>query len=192
MRFLISIFLVWLALLPGVALPFQVPAVADTSAQPAVVAVDQNPEAATGKAVRSVVLAPNFMVVSANPLATAAGRRMLEQGGSAADAAIAMQWVLGLVEPQSSGLGGGGFAVSYDARSGLVEAYDGRETAPADANVASLCRSIRRCTVVCRWGCLAWLPCWGSYTAITGVFPGLCCSSPPSSLPNGALLCHPV
>ncbi|MFC5379880.1 gamma-glutamyltransferase [Aquipuribacter nitratireducens] len=73
------------------------------------------------------------MVVTANPLATAAGVKVLRQGGTAADAAVAVQAVLGLVEPQSSGLGGGAFAVWYDADTGEVTTYDARETAPMAA-----------------------------------------------------------
>lgn len=79
------------------------------------------------------VKAKTHMVVAANPLAAAAGLDMLERGGSAADAVLAVQSVLGLVEPQSSGLGGGAFLVYYDAASGKVTTIDGRETAPADA-----------------------------------------------------------
>ncbi len=70
------------------------------------------------------------MVASADPRATAAGLAMLAKGGSAVDAAIAVQAVLGLVEPQSSGIGGGGFLMHYDPGSGELIAYDGRETAP--------------------------------------------------------------
>lgn len=73
------------------------------------------------------------MVVAANPLAVDAGYRVLAQGGSAVDAAIAVQLVLGLVEPQSSGLGGGSFMLVHDARGKRLIAYDGRETAPAAA-----------------------------------------------------------
>ena len=73
------------------------------------------------------------MVVAANPIAVDAGMRMLERGGSAVDAAIAVQLVLNLVEPQSSGIGGGAFMLFHNGRSGLVTAYDGRETAPAAA-----------------------------------------------------------
>jgi gamma-glutamyltranspeptidase/glutathione hydrolase len=69
-----------------------------------------------------------YAVVSANPLASAAGERVLRQGGSAMDAAIATQWVLALVEPQSSGVGGGGFILHFDGAK--VSAIDGRETAP--------------------------------------------------------------
>lgn len=79
------------------------------------------------------VLAENWMVVAAHPAAVAAGGRVLAEGGTAADAMIAVQAVLGLVEPQSSGLGGGAFLVWYDGASGLVSTLDGRETAPLSA-----------------------------------------------------------
>ena len=62
-----------------------------------------------------------------------AGREILRQGGSAADAAIATELVLGLVEPQSSGLGGGAFLVYWEAQSRSLATFDGRETAPAAA-----------------------------------------------------------
>lgn len=73
------------------------------------------------------------MVSAANPLAVDAGLQVLRAGGNAVDAAVAIQTVLGLVEPQSSGLGGGAFMLVYDPRSRQVTAYDGRETAPASA-----------------------------------------------------------
>jgi gamma-glutamyltranspeptidase/glutathione hydrolase len=78
---------------------------------------------------------PKFepMVVAANPLAVEAGVEMLRRGGSATDAAIASMLVLGLVEPQSAGLGGGGFLLHYTKAGSLIEAYDGRERAPAAA-----------------------------------------------------------
>jgi len=72
-------------------------------------------------------------VAAANPLAVEAGLGVLRRGGSAVDAAVAIQAVLGLVEPQSSGLGGGAFVMVYDAATGEVTVYDGRETAPATA-----------------------------------------------------------
>lgn len=75
--------------------------------------------------------AARYMAAAANPLAAEAGREMLRQGGSAIDAAIAMQAVLTLVEPQSSGIGGGAFIMLWDGQK--VYAYDGRETAPAGA-----------------------------------------------------------
>jgi gamma-glutamyltranspeptidase / glutathione hydrolase len=77
--------------------------------------------------------AQRFAVVAAHPLATRTGCAVLAAGGSAADAAVAVQAVLGLVEPQSSGLGGGAFALHFDAASGAVTSYDGRETAPTAA-----------------------------------------------------------
>jgi gamma-glutamyltranspeptidase/glutathione hydrolase len=73
------------------------------------------------------------MVAAANPLAADAGLKVLKAGGSAVDAAVAVQAVLGLVEPQSSGVGGGAFMVYLDAATGRVTAYDGREMAPAGA-----------------------------------------------------------
>jgi gamma-glutamyltranspeptidase/glutathione hydrolase len=78
-------------------------------------------------------LAPRAMVAAANPMAVDAGVTVLRRGGSAVDAAVAVQTVLGLVEPQSSGVGGGAFMVYYDAQTRQVTAYDGRETAPAGA-----------------------------------------------------------
>ena len=72
-------------------------------------------------------------VAAANPLAVEAGLKVLREGGSAVDAAVAVQAVLGLVEPQSSGLGGGAFMMLFDARTGEVTSYDGRETAPSSA-----------------------------------------------------------
>nr|WP_082548715.1 gamma-glutamyltransferase [Rhizobacter sp. Root404] len=79
------------------------------------------------------VHAKSYMVVTANPLASKAGCDVLKGGGTAADAAVAVQMVLGLVEPQSSGLGGGAFMLYYDAKAKTVQSYDGRETAPATA-----------------------------------------------------------
>jgi gamma-glutamyltranspeptidase/glutathione hydrolase len=81
----------------------------------------------------SPVEADNWMVVAAHPDAVSAGAKILRAGGTAADAMIAVQAVLGLVEPQSSGLGGGAFLVWYDAATGAVTTLDGRETAPLAA-----------------------------------------------------------
>ncbi len=77
--------------------------------------------------------AQRHMIAAANPLGAEAGLEVLRAGGGAVDAAIAAQMVLNLVEPQSSGIGGGGFMLYYDAAGGRVFAYDGRETAPAAA-----------------------------------------------------------
>jgi gamma-glutamyltranspeptidase / glutathione hydrolase len=91
------------------------------------------PEGATGTMVRQAVTAETRMVAAANPLAAQAGLDILREGGSAADALVAVQTVLGLVEPQSSGIGGGAFALWYDAGTGEITTYDARETAPAAA-----------------------------------------------------------
>ena len=96
------------------------------------------PEIATGFTRKADVVTQKFAVAAANPLATQAGFDMLKAGGSAVDAAIAVQMVLGLVEPQSSGLGGGAFLLHGTAGDGAtanakVQAFDGRETAPAAA-----------------------------------------------------------
>src|SRR6185369_10013840 len=72
-------------------------------------------------------------VIAANPLAAEAGLNVLKRGGSAVDAAIAVQAMLSLVEPQSSGVGGGAFLNYYDGRTGKITIYDGREVAPAQA-----------------------------------------------------------
>ena len=78
--------------------------------------------------------AAKAMIAAANPHAARAGQDILGAGGSAIDAAIAAQMVLGLVEPQSSGIGGGGFLLHFNATSGAIESFDGRETAPAAAD----------------------------------------------------------
>ncbi|MFC3691043.1 gamma-glutamyltransferase [Chenggangzhangella methanolivorans] len=91
------------------------------------------PEIASGLQPKPLVSARNWMAAAANPHATAAAADMLRRGGSAVDAAIAAQLVLGLVEPQSSGLGGGAFLVHWDAGEGRLTTLDGRETAPAAA-----------------------------------------------------------
>ncbi|MVW70103.1 gamma-glutamyltransferase [Bordetella sp. 15P40C-2] len=92
-----------------------------------------NPEIASGFTTRQAVTGQGYMVATANPLATQAGFEVLQAGGSAVDAAIAAQLVLGLTEPQSSGVGGGGFLVHYAADNGQLRVYDSRETAPAAA-----------------------------------------------------------
>ncbi len=92
------------------------------------------PEKSSGyKLGNKVVTSATYMAVTANPHATQAGCEVLSAGGTAADAAVAIQTVLGLVEPQSSGLGGGAFTLYYKASTKQVLSYDGRETAPAAA-----------------------------------------------------------
>lgn len=92
------------------------------------------PESATGTEQKSIVTAKRHMVTAAHPLAVEAGLQILRDGGSAADALVAVQTVLGLVEPQSSGIGGGAFLVWYDAETGEINTFDGRETAPMAAS----------------------------------------------------------
>jgi gamma-glutamyltranspeptidase/glutathione hydrolase len=89
------------------------------------------PEMASGYTEKAGWAAKKFMVSAANPIAVDAGYDILKQGGSAIDAAVTIQLVLTLVEPQSSGIGGGAFLMHYDGKA--VQAFDGRETAPSAA-----------------------------------------------------------
>ena len=94
------------------------------------------PESSSGWTPKRLARTKHYMVAAASPLAVDAGVAMLERGGSAVDAAIAAQLVLNLVEPSSSGLGGGAYLMHYDAKSKSVSALDARETAPAGATPA--------------------------------------------------------
>ena len=94
------------------------------------------PEAASGWTEKPLVQARREMVVAANPIAARTGAQILAAGGSAADAAIAAQLMLGLVEPQSSGLGGGGFLLHWRAADQALASLDARETAPMAATPA--------------------------------------------------------
>ncbi len=100
---------------------------------PLAAAQNQSPERASGWTDKAPVFAKHWMIAAANPLAVEAGYQILKRGGNAVDAAIAVQLVLGLVEPQSSGLGGGAFMLLHDGMAKKLVAYDGRETAPATA-----------------------------------------------------------
>ena len=115
------------ALLVGCAAPSSLP-----SSQLALPSVAPLPEGPSGLIAKPGWSAQRFMVAAANPLATDAGYQVLKVGGSALDAAIAVQMVLTLVEPQSSGIGGGAFLMHWDGKA--VQAWDGRETAPAAAD----------------------------------------------------------
>ncbi len=119
-----------LALLAACSLPAQPLNPATAASEPASAT---QPEAASGWQAKPVVRARAYLAVTAHPLASEAAEAVLESGGSAVDAAIAAQAVLALVEPQSSGLGGGGFLLHHDPLTSQVHAYDGRETAPASA-----------------------------------------------------------
>ncbi|EDL53101.1 gamma-glutamyltranspeptidase [Vibrio mediterranei AK1] len=92
------------------------------------------PEMATGTSDKQLVKAKDWMVTAANPEATQAGAEVLARGGNAVDAMVAVQLMLGLVEPQSSGIGGGSFLVYWDSKKQRLTTYDGRETAPSAAN----------------------------------------------------------
>jgi len=102
------------------------PATGDTLSQAA-------PEPPTVEMARKPVTAAEAIVTTGHPLATAAGLKALEDGGSAIDSAIAALMVLGLVEPQSAGIGGGAFLLSWDNEAKRLTTWDGRETAPANA-----------------------------------------------------------
>lgn len=91
------------------------------------------PELPSGRQEKEAAHARRFMVAAANPHAVDAGVEVLRRGGSVVDAAIAVQMVLGLVEPQSSGIGGGAFLLHWSRAEKRIRAYDGRETAPAAA-----------------------------------------------------------
>ncbi len=105
------------------------PALAQETAQET---AQKAPEIGTAYVEKAGWAAKKYMVAAANPLAVDAGYQMLKKGGTAIDAAIATQLVLTLVEPQSSGIGGGAFLMYYDGKH--VQAFDGRETAPASAD----------------------------------------------------------
>jgi gamma-glutamyltranspeptidase/glutathione hydrolase len=103
------------------------------NAAPTAAATPAAPELPSGWTTKSTQYAERDMVAAANPLAVDAGVQMLAQGGSAVDAAIAVQMMLTLVEPQSSGIGGGAFLMHYEPSTRALVAWDGRETAPAAA-----------------------------------------------------------
>src|SRR5690349_24801047 len=91
------------------------------------------PEPPSGWTAKNLAHAKQYMVAAANPLAVEAGLRMLERGGNAVDAMVAVQLALNLVEPSSSGLGGGAFFLYWDAKAKTMRAIDARETAPSGA-----------------------------------------------------------
>lgn len=94
----------------------------------------REPEATTSISSKQIVVGDKYMVAAANPYASQAGQQILAKGGSAVDAAIATQLVLTLVEPQSSGIGGGTFMMYYNKANNKLTSFDGRETAPKNAN----------------------------------------------------------
>src|SRR5258708_9655660 len=102
------------------------------------------PEPATGWTPKQLVTSQQFMVVAAHPLAARAGYDAIRSGGSAGDAAIATELVLNLVEPQSSGIGGGGVLLHYSARGAKLENYDRPGTAPPAPKPRRFFRGPRR------------------------------------------------
>lgn len=92
------------------------------------------PEVKTGVERKDLVIGKRSMVVTNNPWASKAANQILSEGGNAVDAAIAAGFVLGLTEPQSSGIGGGGYALTYNKKNNKMVVYDGREVAPKSAN----------------------------------------------------------
>lgn len=104
------------------------------TAAPAVAQEAAQPERTVARAVGASSVAAEHMVAAAHPKAAGAGAEVLARGGSAADAAVAVQLMLNLVEPQSSGVGGGAFALYWDASEKTLTTFDGRETAPMAAD----------------------------------------------------------
>ena len=142
---------------------------------------------------QSETLAKHHMIAAANPYAAAAGLAMLRQGGSAVDAAIAAQMVLTLVEPESSGLGGGAFMLLWDPAKKKVTSFDGRETAPASATPVMFLDTSGQPRAHMdaipggfRSACRASSPCWNWRTSVTANCPGQNCSLPPLHLPKRA------
>jgi gamma-glutamyltranspeptidase/glutathione hydrolase len=133
-----ALFLAFLALGIGLCIPVHAQQAADTVApEGAGAGALQVPGLLAGaqasKDAGRPVEAETWMIAAAHPLAVEAGAKVLRAGGTAADAMVAVQAVLGLVEPQSSGLGGGAFLVWHDGASGEITTLDGRETAPLEA-----------------------------------------------------------
>lgn len=137
-RIWLSLLALWALLVSGCSTPQRAVTVTAPPAPPVAAApagtaaAPAFPELSTGWTPKPGWAAQRFMVATAHPLATEAGYRILRAGGNAVDAAVTVQMVLALVEPHSSGLGGGAFLMHWDGRA--VHAWDGRETAPAAAD----------------------------------------------------------
>ncbi len=123
----------WPALAGAALMSLAPPNLPSLQAQEVAPTLAPAPEEATGRTTREAGRSTEHMVAAANPLAAQAGLEILRAGGSATDAAIAVQLVLNVVEPQSSGIGGGAFLLHWDAGTRALATLDGRETAPAAA-----------------------------------------------------------
>ena len=134
-RISVGIVLTWIVALTGVAAQQVTDDVVPEGAGKSTAAhgVEGLPGTLEAQITKKPVKADEWMVVAANPLAVKAGADVLREGGTAADAMVVVQAVLGLVEPQSSGLGGGAFLIWFDGHSGEMTTLDGRETAPLAA-----------------------------------------------------------
>ena len=154
------------------------------------------PEASTGLETHELATSKRHMVSATNGYAADAGREILRAGGSAVDAAIATQFVLNLVEPQSSGIGGGAFVLYWDTANAELKVYDGRETAPASAHPDRFLVDGKpmpfdqRCSLDSASACRASFACWRPCTSGTGACRGRGCSSRRSALPNRASTCR--
>ncbi|WP_341895094.1 gamma-glutamyltransferase [Ferrovibrio terrae] len=121
--------------IPGLLVVMLVLTIVPAWAQPRPTFESIAPEAATGRTEKTAVRASQYLAAAANPHAAEAGAQIMASGGSAVDAAIATALVLNLVEPQSAGIGGGGFMLVWDNARRRLRAFDGRETAPAGVNL---------------------------------------------------------
>lgn len=125
------------ALAGGGGLAWLLPQTPAPTAMPAPdITLPPEPESTTPRRVQAPVVAKDYLIVAAHPAAAQSGAAILDAGGSAIDGLIAAQMMLNLVEPQSSGIGGGGFLLYWDAKTRTLTSYDGRETAPLSPPVA--------------------------------------------------------
>lgn len=145
----------------------------------------------------TVARADNRVVTSAHPLASAAGKAMLDAGGNAVDAAVAVQMTLSVVEPHASGVGGGAFLVLWDPAAGTVRAFDGVAVQPARATAALTVDADGSRLPIDRVrhsgrsvGVPGWWPCWPSCMGARASCHGPACSRRPSARPRTGFPCR--
>ncbi len=187
---LASLLLLAACSLPGPR-PDRAPADTLAGAPPAAAAAPLLPETGSGFAAQAGRLLQRQGVVAAHPLAAEAGALVLRDGGSAVDAAVAVQMVLALVEPQSSGLGGGAFLLLWDGQAvppgtAARPRRPPRTKACSCGPTASPCPSSTPWPAAARWACPVRCACWRRCTAATAVCPGRGCCSRPSTWPSRA------